>query len=57
MEQRKRGGCAEEERGGGGERDNGAEAKVEAAFITEHDHDRQSNEHLLPLFYRSVSFY
>lgn len=30
---------------------------MEAAFITEHGQDGQSNGHLLPLFYRSVSFY
>lgn len=39
------------------ERDNEAEAKVEAAFITEYGRVGQSNGHLVPLFYRSVSFY
>lgn len=34
-----------------------AEAKVEAAFITEHGLDGQSNGHLTPLLYRAVSFY
>lgn len=30
---------------------------MEAAFITEYGRVGQSNGHLVPLFYRSVSFY